>query len=224
MPQDKPKPRFNWTLLGSLTAAVVMLAIAAVLFSAGDDDNADGGAASTPTVAGATIEEQRAVSVVGDELPTFPGSGATDPAVGMTAPELRAASFDGSAVNVAADGTPKVIVFLAHWCPHCQAEVPRIAEWLDDNGPLEGVQILGVATSTTKDRPNHPPSKWLEREGFDVPVLADDKAFTAARVYGLSGFPYFVALDGQNKVVRRVSGELKIEQFEALVNQARRAG
>ena len=29
-------------------------------------------------------------------------------------------------------GSPQLIVVMAHWCPHCQAEIPRIVDWNTD--------------------------------------------------------------------------------------------
>ena len=41
-------------------------------------------------------------------------------------PPSPASDFDGDDITIGADdGTAKVILFVAHWCPHCQAEVPR---------------------------------------------------------------------------------------------------
>jgi thiol-disulfide isomerase/thioredoxin len=193
---------------------VVLLAVVAALASRGGDD--DDGATVT------AVEETRPVTVEGVPLPEF--ADGQDAAVGATAPELVGAGFDGTPVEIAADGRPKVLMFLAHWCPHCQREVPVLAQWLADNGDPEGVDLYAVATGTTPDRPNYPPSAWLEREKLTVPTLVDDATFTAAQAYGLSAYPFFVALDGDNHVIVRGTGELTVEQWEALVALAAGSG
>ena len=33
--------------------------------------------------------------------------------------------FDGAPLTIAPTGKPMLVVFLAHWCPHCNAEIPR---------------------------------------------------------------------------------------------------
>jgi hypothetical protein len=38
--------------------------------------------------------------------------------------------------------------------------------------------------------------------------MADDSGGSAASAYGLQGFPYFIATDGEGKVLMRGSGEL----------------
>jgi len=70
------------------------------------------------------------------------------------------------------------------------------------------IDVIGVATGTTPDRPNYPPSDWLEREKFPFPVMADSSDYDAANAYGLSAFPYFVVFDSSGKLVTRASGEL----------------
>lgn len=141
----------------------------------------------------------------------------TDPAVGETMPEIRGASFDGSPVRVANDGRPKVLFFLAHWCPHCQNEVPVIVDYLEEEGEPEGIDLLAVSTAVDDRRPNFPPSAWLEREAWPVPVLADSEGGTAAEAYGVSGFPFFVAIDGDGKVVARHAGPLGRDRLAELI-------
>ena len=47
-------------------------------------------------------------------LPQYTG-GETDPAIGTVPPMLEGRSFDGSSVVIdPSDGTPKLVVFLAH--------------------------------------------------------------------------------------------------------------
>ena len=214
-PAKRKPPARRLPVIPVVVGAIVLLAVIAVVASlAGDGDK--GSATSTG------VEQTRAVVVTGD--PLAPHGDGEDAAVGGTAPELDGARFDGTAMRIGADGRPKVLVFLAHWCPHCQREVPVLADWLAANGTPDDVDLYGVATSTTPDRPNYPPSAWLEREDFTVPTLADDAEGSAAQAFGLSGFPYFVALDADNRVVARASGELTVAQWEALIEQARAGG
>jgi hypothetical protein len=51
--------------------------------------------------------------------------------------------------------------------------------------------------------------------------MVDDSSGTAGTAYGLSGFPYFVAIGPDGKVVQRASGELTVEQFQSLIDAAR---
>jgi thiol-disulfide isomerase/thioredoxin len=161
------------------------------------------------------------VRVNGAALPEQPDGAPTDPAVGLKAPTLTGEQFNGNPLTLPAPGKPAIVMFVAHWCPHCQREVPEIAQYLRDNGLPTDVNLYAVATSTTDQRDNFPPASWLNREGWPVPTIADDNKGTAAQAYGIGGFPYFVVLDRNGNVVQRASGELSIDQFEALLAAAR---
>lgn len=216
---DQRSPR-SFPLVPIAVGMIIVLGLVAVLLSRGGDD--DGSGVQTGSAATGSIRETRPVSSAGAALP--PHGEGVDAAVGMPAPEMTGAAFDGAAVAISNDGTPKVLMFLAHWCPHCQKEVPVIAEWIEQNGPPEGVALVSIATATVAERPNYPPSAWLEREGWQPVVLADDEQGSAATAYGLTAFPFFVAVDAQGKVVERVSGELTVQQIEDLVARARGVG
>ena len=79
-------------------------------------------------------------------------------------------------------------------------------------------EILSVATAIDPRRTNFPPSEWLEDEQWPAPVLRDDEASTVLRSYGAGGFPYWVFLDGDGRVVARQSGRMPIGQLEATLN------
>lgn len=209
-PRPSPPARRRLPVVPLALGAIALLAVVAVLASrGGDDDNANT----------TGVEQTRPVTIIGEPLVPHPDG--DDPAVGAAAPELAGAGFDGTAIRIGADGRPKVLLFLAHWCPHCQREVPLLADWLADNGAPDDVDLYAIATSTTPDRPNYPPSAWLQRERLTIATLADDAQGSAAQAFGLSGFPYFVAVDADNHVIARASGELTIDQWESLLDQAR---
>jgi len=165
----------------------------------------------------AELDDERSpkVTVTGKKLKASEDVGtADDPAIGKVAPELSALSLTGKKVTMGNDGEPRIIVFLSHSCPHCQAEVPVIVE-LADEGKLDGVEIDTVATNTTKQLPNWPPSDWLREEGWPFrPVLADDEDLTAFFAYGGEAFPYFVFVDAEGEIVARASGELPADVLE----------
>lgn len=132
---------------------------------------------------------------------------------GQPAPTLTGVDPMGDPVTIdpGVDG-PMVVAFVAHWCPHCQAEVPRLVDVAGAEGESEGVELAAVATGSDPGRPNFPPGEWLESEGWPGPVLVDSEAEpgqlpTAAAAYGESGFPFMVAIDADGDVVARASGE-----------------
>lgn len=208
-PPSRPGPAARRLPVMPIALAVVVLfGILAVALSRGGGDDVPAG-----------VEQTRSVTISGEALARHDDG--IDAALGATVPEVEGESFDGAPVAIRRDGTPKLILFLAHWCPHCQNEVPVISDWLAEKGKPEGVELISVSTQVNQDQPNYPPSSWLEREKWEVPVVADDADSSTAEAFGLSAFPFFVAVDGEGRVVARTSGELEVDALEALVTQAR---
>ena len=166
------------------------------------------------------LAQTSAVTVAGSSLPQLSDS-APDPAIGLAAPELRGAAFDGSPVDIVNDGRPKIVIFIAHWCPHCQAEVPVITKWLAANGKPSGVDMYAVSTGVSKDQPNYPPSAWLKRENWPLTTLADSADAVAAQAFGLSAYPFFTVVNTGGKVVLRATGELDTTKLAQLVTLAK---
>lgn len=202
---DRSASKRNAVLVGIALVAVAALALVAVLVTRNSDK----------TVSTAATTEMGTVTVTGASLQPLPETG-PDPAIGTKAPDIVGQTFDGSVVTIAPGRSPMLVMFVAHWCPHCQREVPQIAKWTKA-GLAEGVALAAVATGTDPKLPNYPPSSWLEGEGWAIPTLADSAATEAAAAYGLTSFPYFVALDAAGNVTARASGELTEEQFTKLL-------
>lgn len=174
---------------------------------------------STPT--STATRDFGSVTVSGSPLPQMPQNGGTDPAIGMKAPTVTSQTFDNKEITLPQPGKPAVIAFVAHWCPHCQKEVPLLAKYLNDRGLPNDVNLYTVSTSAGEDKPNFPPSAWLAKEKWPVQTVADDAKNQAATAYGLSSFPYFVAVDANGNVVARTSGELTEQEFQSLIDQAK---
>ena len=88
----------------------------------------------------------------------------------MTVPTLTGQSlFDGSAMTIAPTGKPMAVVYLAHWCPHCQAEVPRIVELAEGGQARRHRRLRGGCRRTTTTLPNYPPSVVAGGRGLAVP-------------------------------------------------------
>ncbi|MBK5266258.1 MAG: redoxin family protein [Acidimicrobiia bacterium] len=160
------------------------------------------------------VDQTADVTVTGVALPEY---GQPDGGVGLTPPVLSGASFDGSPVTIdPADGA-QVVLFVTHWCSHCQNEIPVVVDWLAAGGLPDGVKLTVVSTAVSSGQPNYPPSEWLARENVTVPILLDDAAGNAAGSYGLTFFPYIVTIGASGKVVTRVTGELPASALDALV-------
>ena len=67
-------------------------------------------------------------------------------------PALSGFDYAGQAVDIApgTDG-PMMVVFLAHWCPHCNAEVPVLLDWEASGDIPADLQVVGVSTGVSAD-------------------------------------------------------------------------
>ena len=209
----------RWIWIG-IAAAVVVVGALAFVFTRSDGSSGGGQATPAGTVVPSGKVTVGTIETTGADLPDKPDSGA-DPAVGQTIPTIVGETFDGSTLTIGPSGEPTIIMVVAHWCPHCQREVPFLQSWLDTNGAPDGVRLVAIATSNDASRPNFPAGDWLVREKWTVPTMVDDRSSSGAVALGVTGFPYFVVVDAQGRVVERASGELTAAQWEALLQAAR---
>ncbi len=193
-------PSRTWLVIGGVVALVVVAAIVAVLL----------------TGSAGAAEPSTSLTVSGTVLPAMPAKGANDDAVGMQLPTLSGTGIDGQPLSIGPTGSPQVIAIVAHWCPHCQAEVPRLVTWLRDNSLPDGVSLTTLSTSIDAARGNFPPSAWLDREGWTAPVLSDDAASDGLAALGVSSFPGFVFVNSDGTVAARATGELEPDQVATI--------
>ncbi len=158
------------------------------------------------------------VEIDGDPLPVLGDQG--DVAIGLQAPSTTGADWNGVESKIEQDGRPKIVIFLAHWCPHCQNEVPLVQDWIDAGNLPDSVDMYSVTVLSNHLRPEWPPQEWLEDEGWTVPTIMDDELNSVAIAYGLRGTPFYVVLDGDNVNLQRVDGEIGIAGLNALVDIA----
>lgn len=159
------------------------------------------------------------ITVEGANLP-FLEDPSTDPALGASAPTVSGGDWNDNQYSIAADGRPKIVIFLAHWCPHCQVEVPVVQDWINSGGLPSDVDMYSITVLSEKLRPNWPSQVWLEDEGWTVPVIMDDAQSSAVLAYGMRGTPFYVVLDGENTNLGRFSGEVGVAGLEAMVQLA----
>jgi thiol-disulfide isomerase/thioredoxin len=201
---SRPAPLFVMAIVAVVAAGLLAVVIAV---AGGDSSSA------TPTDFDTT-----AAVTEGAALAELPEAG-TDPAVGQQAPLIEGTDRNGDAITLPSTGKPTIVLFLAHWCPHCQREVPALQQWIDEGLLPEDVEIVAVATGIDPAKPNYPPSEWLDGEEWTPPTVADATG-AAAQAYGLSSFPFWVAVDADGTVVDRQSGELTLDQVTAMAARA----
>jgi thiol-disulfide isomerase/thioredoxin len=194
--------------------AVVVVAAAAIAFFATRNSDTESGQSTE-------IPEKTAlnVQVTGTALAPYANQPpAQDPATGKAMPTAAGSGLDSQPLTVGPSGNPGLVLYLAHWCPHCQREVPTIVSWMEAGKAPANFDLQAVTTGIDEKKPNYPPSSWLKKERWTIPTLIDPRG-EASEAAGLSGFPFYVWYDAQGNVVARASGELDtatIEQFNAM--------
>ncbi|MDH3605895.1 MAG: TlpA family protein disulfide reductase [Acidimicrobiia bacterium] len=188
------------TLLIWLGGAVAVIGLVAVVISGAGGSS---GGADHPDLQGDPV-------VTGDFLQQFPSTGVENSA-GSPVPEVSGVDFDGNPVSIVKNGKPKMLLFLAHWCPHCRDEVPEVQAYLETNTIPDEVDFISVATSIDRGRVNFPPSSWLEGENWSVPVILDSAGSEAYVAYGAGAFPFWAMVDADGNLITRVSGAGQVD-------------
>lgn len=196
--------------------ATLLVVCALAIAACGSADPEDSSATADPSdSSGAT--ETAAVEVEGDALSFF---AQPDEAEGQKAPSFSTKNLDGDAVEYSADdGVARLYVFFAHWCPHCQAEIPQMTTWLNENPLPDNVEVVAISTSVDSSRDNYPPSAWFEAEAWPEAAVADDDQSVLATSFGLSAFPFSVAVDSSGTVLSRNAGGLTEDAYLELIEQ-----
>ncbi len=149
----------------------------------------------------------------------FAAGSLPDLAEGQPVPGMSGTALDGGVFRWTPGSAPAVIVFLAHWCPACQAEVAEMADWLEQGNRLpEGVDFFGVSTLANPERDNYPPTEWLQDQGWPFPVLLDDAGSSVAAAFRLSGTPFWAIIEADGTLLLRDSGRIHPDDLVGLFN------
>jgi cytochrome c biogenesis protein CcmG, thiol:disulfide interchange protein DsbE len=213
----------NRTLIIVIGAIVAVLALAGIAVVISGDDESTGVLApgeTRPEPSG-PVEQNRPVDVAGPPLVTLDDTVVPDPGIGAAFPEMEGQTFDGTPISLggATDG-PTLLVFLAHWCPACNQEVPELIELRNRDGIPADMGVIGISTAVDNSAPNYPPSDWLADRGWPWETVADDAQSTAFLFGGGSGFPYLVILDADGNVLARDSGTKPAEELAVWIADA----
>jgi len=139
-----------------------------------------------------------------------------EPAANFDAPIILGTDINGNQISTDSE-EPKILLFLAHWCSHCQQEVKTIQKWINENGNPDPIKIYSILTSINSNQPNFPPDKWLESENWSSPTFVDNDQDGVAKHFGIRGFPFWVIVDHHGKIITRLSGSYTAEEFQIIL-------
>jgi peroxiredoxin len=121
------------------------------------------------------------------------GSG-TD--AGRAAPNFELAALDRSDVSLGAmRGKVVLLNFWATWCGACRSEMPSLEKLYQDFRSYPDFKIVTVSTD---ERGEASVAQFMEKRGYDFPVLMDNSNATST-AYGVSGIPstFVIGRDGR---------------------------
>jgi thiol-disulfide isomerase/thioredoxin len=117
------------------------------------------------------------------------------------------------------ENTPTIFLFVAHWCPFCQEELPEVVNWIENNDVLaKGVNVVLIVTDINPNKANYPPDSWLYNERWKYPVIYDDDQSTLAEYFGVSYFPSWVFTETNGEIAFTHAGKIGVEELSKLVN------
>ncbi|MEZ5176557.1 MAG: TlpA disulfide reductase family protein [Acidimicrobiia bacterium] len=172
---------------------------------------------------GASTIEPPAASVPAGYLPRFERD-APDQALGMTMGTIEGTdAYTDQPVSIdPADGTRRVWMVWAHWCPYCQQEIPLLSDWYPEASERYETELVTVTTSIDPSRGN-PLDAYLDNGDFPFPIVVDASNRMAAKM-GVSAFPFWVVTSGSGEVLLRAPGLLQTDHIEELFEQVENIG
>lgn len=212
------KPKRPIPVFGIIVALLILVPVVVLFATSGDneeDKKISEKVANVPVYADVDVE--------GDKLSEFPqGPASNDRSAGDPIPTISGTSFDNEPMTISAEDGAQMIAIVAHWCPHCQSEVPKIVSYFEKNGVPEGVTVRAISTSVQESQGNFPPAEWLAREKWDYETLIDEDPLAveapdvnAAGALGVTSFPSILFVDKDGNVSARFSGDVTDSLLES---------
>ena len=140
-------------------------------------------------------------------------------AANIIIPDIEGISISGEPFKIQNDGRKKIILFLAHWCPHCQVEGEVFESWIKTRGVPEDFDIYSIATANNPSQEKYPPETWLKEGNWEFPTIIDTDSDNIAKIFGVTSFPYWVLVDSENKILTRLTGTFKEEDIDVIVSK-----
>jgi thiol-disulfide isomerase/thioredoxin len=151
-----------------------------------------------------------------------PADARTSPlAHGEAAPPLSGKGLDGEEISLeSSPGKPTLVVFWAHWCPHCQKEMPPLQDLYEKNKTK--YDMIGVATAIGRQpaaQQFRDPEAFIDSFDLTMPTIVDEDDSIAAR-WGVTGYPMMYVLGPDGRVTDHFSGEVPMERIIAALDAA----
>jgi cytochrome c biogenesis protein CcmG/thiol:disulfide interchange protein DsbE len=192
-----------------LAVLVLLLGVVALAITASGPDDVAAAPAAEDSVGASTSSPGASGGVTID---SGPRTGFIPE--GSPIPDWSGPALDGGTIVWAErpDG-PTVLAIWAPWCPHCQAELPRLSAAVDRH---PSVSLVTIATAV--DPATGPtPQEYMDGEGLTFPVALDDEDASLAKGLGVASFPTTYFVDAAGMVVGAAAGELDPDALDEVL-------
>ncbi len=158
------------------------------------------------------------VNIYGDKISIVDPSKGVDSASGKISPKIDY-KLDNKISITYPENSPTILLFVAHWCPHCQEELPEVIKWIETEDIItKGVKIVLIVTGIDSTKQNYPPDEWLFNEQWKYPVIYDDNQNSIAEHFGVKYFPSWVFTENDGLIAFTHAGRIGIEELTQLIN------
>jgi len=131
--------------------------------------------------------------------------------VGQTLIPFNLESLDGSQVTVGQPGKITVINFWATWCPPCQAEMPELQIFAQNNQQKVNFYAVNLQESNGKI------SEFMTKNKYTMSVLLD-KDGAVGKTFQVTAIPTTIIVNKFGMVKYRKSGGTTMNELEGIIN------
>lgn len=153
------------------------------------------------------------------------GSGAAVRSAGGGTLDISLPDVDGNVVVVEAALPDEifVLVFWATWCQPCQQELAKLNGLYADRR-RRGLRVFAISIDGPDTTALVTP--WVQREGYEFPVLLDRETRILGRYNPRGDIPFYVVLDASGSILRDHQGYVTgdMQELETFLDGVMRQG
>ncbi|WMT43178.1 redoxin domain-containing protein [Paenibacillus sp. D2_2] len=136
----------------------------------------------------------------------------------QAAPDFELTDLDGKSVRLS-DYRGKTVVmnFWATWCRVCQAEMPHMERFYQDQQNQDDVVVLSI-NATSQERSSDNVENYVDKEGLSFPIVLD-KDGDVLKEYKVTAYPTTYIIDPSGNIRERYLGAVSFDSIKKAANR-----